>query len=198
MHDGPSLATTCPIAVLGRVDGHAICQDELMRIDPDPEGAELVMLAQYLDYQRATMLSKTDGLTSQQLAQNHPPSGLTLGGLLYHLSLVEEDWMEARFAGLPEREPWVSVDWDSDPNWEFRSTAHQETGQLQSRYRQACDRSRKVLVNAAGLDQLSVRALRDGRHFSLRWVLLHLVEETARHAGHADFLREAIDGTVGE
>lgn len=54
------------------------------------------------------------------------------------------------------------------------------------------------MSNATGLDQLSVRALRDGRHFSLRWVLLHLVEETARHAGHADFLREAIDGTVGE
>lgn len=106
--------------------------------------------------------------------------------------------MEVRFAGLPDREPWASVDWDSDPNWEFRSAAHQETEHLQSRYRQACDRSRKVLSNAAGLDQLSVRALRDGRHFSLRWVLLHLVEETARHAGHADFLREAIDGTVGE
>ena len=67
-----------------------------------------------------------------------------------------------------------------------------------SRYREACERSRHVVSNTAGLDQLSVKALRDGQHFSLRWVLLHLVEETARHAGHADFLREAIDGTVGE
>ena len=68
-----------------------------MRIDPDPAGPELVMLSQYLDYQRETMLSKTDGLTRRQLAQQHPPSQLTLAGLLYHLSLVEEDWMEVRF-----------------------------------------------------------------------------------------------------
>ncbi len=169
-----------------------------MRIDPDPGGSEFGMLEQYLDYQRETMLRKTDGLTRAQLAQKHPPSELTLGGLLYHLSLVEEDWMEARFAGLPDREPWASVDWDSDPNWEFRAAAHLEPEQLQSRYREACDRSRNVVSNVTGLDERSGRALRDERHFSLRWVLLHLIEETARHAGHADFLREAIDGTVGE
>jgi Protein of unknown function (DUF664) len=169
-----------------------------MRIDPDPAGSELDVILQYLDYQRETMLSKTDGLSREQLAHRHPPSELTLAGLLYHLSLVEEDWMEVRFAGLPDREPWASVDWDSDPDWEFRTAAHLEPQQLQSRYREACARSRHVVSNAAGLDQLSARALRDGRYFSLRWVLLHLVEETARHAGHADFLREAIDGTVGE
>ena len=117
---------------------------------------------------------------------------------LYHLSLVEEDWIEVRFAGLPDREPWGSVDWEPDRDWEFRTAAQLEPEQLQSRYRQACERSRHVVSTAAGLDQLSVEALRDGRHFSLRWVLLHLIEETARHAGHADFLREAIDGTVGE
>jgi hypothetical protein len=169
-----------------------------MRTDPDPAGAELVMLSQYLDYQRETMLSKTGGLTRRQLAQQHPPSQLTLAGLLYHLSLVEEDWMEVRFAGLPDREPWASVDWTSDPDWEFRTAAQLEPDQLRGRYRQACQRSRDVVSGAAGLDQLSARALRDGRRFPLRWVLLHLVEETARHAGHADFLREAIDGTVGE
>jgi len=156
------------------------------------------MLSQYLDYQRETMLSKTDGLTREQLAQGHSPSELTLAGLLYHLCLVEEDWMEVLFAGLPDRELWAGVDWDADPNWEFRTAAQLEPEQLRSRYREACERSQQVMSNATGLDQLSVKALRDGRHFSLRWVLLHLVEETARHTGHADFLREAIDGTVGE
>ena len=156
------------------------------------------MLSQYLDYQRETMLSKTDGLTREQLAQKHSASELTLAGPLYHLSLVEEDWLEVRFAGLPDREPWATVDWDADPNWEFRTAVHLGPEQLLSRYREACERSRHVVSNTAGLDQLSVKALRDGQHFSLRWVLLHLVEETARHAGHADFLREAIDGTVGE
>lgn len=156
------------------------------------------MLSKYLDYQRETLLSKADGLTREQLARKHPPSELTLAGLLYHLSLVEEDWMEVRFAGLPDREPWASVDWDSDRDWEFRTAADLEPEALQSRYRAACERSRHIVSNAAGLDQLSVKTLRDGRHFSLRWVLLHLIEETSRHAGHADLLREAIDGTVGE
>ena len=138
------------------------------------------------------------GVRAHAESVSEPPSQLTLAGLLYHLSLVEEDWMEVRFAGLPDREPWASVDWESDPDWEFRTAAQLEPEQLQDRYRQACERSRHVVSSAAGLDQLSARALRDGRHFALRWVLLHLIEETARHAGHADFLREAIDGTAGE
>ncbi|TFC15292.1 DinB family protein [Cryobacterium algoritolerans] len=169
-----------------------------MRNDPETNCAESGMLAQYLDYQRETLLSKTDGLTREQLAQTHSPSTLTLAGLLYHLALVEESWMEVRFAGLPDREPWASADWDDDPDWEFRNAALLEPMQLRSRYREACDRSRAVVSKSTGLGQLSVKTLSDGRNFSLRWVLLHLVEETARHAGHADFLREAIDGTVGE
>lgn len=169
-----------------------------MRTDPDPGGTELALLNEYLDYQRATMLSKTDGLTRQEMGRTHPPSELTLAGLLLHLSLVEEDWMEARFAGLEDREPWAGVDWDADPDWEFRTARIMEPEQLRDRYRQACSRSREVVAHTADLDQLSARALRDGRHFSLRWVLLHLIEETARHAGHADFLREAVDGAVGE
>ena len=106
--------------------------------------------------------------------------------------------MEVRFAGLPDREPWAGADWGNDPNWEFRTALLLEPAQLRSRYREACDRSREVATRSAGLDQLSAKALDDGRHFSLGWVLMHLIEETARHAGHADLLREAIDGTIGE
>jgi uncharacterized damage-inducible protein DinB len=169
-----------------------------VRIDPDPDGSESVLLGQYLDYQRETMLSKTDGLTREQLALKHAPSELTLAGLLYHLALVEEDWMEVRFSGLPDREPWVGVDWNADPDWEFRTACQLEPDELRRRYRQACERSREAAAEAVGLGQLSVRPLRNGERFSLRWVLLHLIEETARHAGHADFLRESIDGKVGE
>ena len=106
--------------------------------------------------------------------------------------------MEVRFAGLPEREPWASVDWEADPNWEFHWAETLGPDALRDRYRQACQRSRDVISAATDPDQVSIVALRDGRHFSLRWVLLHLIEETARHAGHVDMLREAIDGTVGE
>src|SRR5215470_16985637 len=109
------------------------------------------MLSQYLDYQRETILSKADGLTRDQLARKHHPSALTLAGLLYHLSLVEEDWMEVRFAGLPDREPWASVDWDSDRDWEFHAAADLGPELLQSRYRAACERSRHIVSNAAGL-----------------------------------------------
>jgi len=169
-----------------------------MRIDPDPGGSELHMLSQYLDYERETVLLKTEGLTGEQFVQKLLPSDLTLGGLLFHLALVEESWMEVRFLGRPERDPWIGVDWDTDPNWEFRTAADFQPAELRQRYQEACDRSRQVVSEAMRLDQQSVQPLRDGTPFSLGWVLLHLIEETARHAGHADFLREAIDGAVGE
>ena len=168
------------------------------RFDPDPTGGERELLGQYLDFQRQTVLAKTEGLSREQMARRHPPSTLTLGGLLYHLALVEESWLEERFLGLPTREPWAGVDFQADPEWEFRTSAELEPEQLRQRYREACERSRQAMAQADGLDQLSVRPLHDGRRFTLRWVLLHLLEETARHAGHADLLREAIDGSVGE
>jgi uncharacterized damage-inducible protein DinB len=176
----------------------AACQDAPVRTEPAPTAGELDLLSQYLDYQRETILLKTDGLTRAQLAHPLPPSGLTLGGLLNHLALVEDDWMEVHFRGRPEREPWASVDWDADRDWEFHTAAEMAPKELRRRYRDACERSREAVAQAAGPDQLSVQPLAEGGHFSLRWVLLHLIEETARHAGHADLLREAIDGTVGE
>lgn len=169
-----------------------------MRIDPDPVAGERAVFGQYLDYQRETVLAKTEGLTGAQLATRLAPSALTLGGILRHLALVEESWLEVRFLGLPARKPWTNVDWDADPDWEFRTDPTMDPGELRQRYREACERSRQAAGTAGGLDQLSVTPLRDGRHFSLRWVLLHLIEETARHAGHADLLREAIDGSVGD
>ena len=161
-------------------------------------GSEQQLLTQYLDAQRDTLLRKAEGLTADQLAQRLPPSTLTLGGLLYHLALVEEVWLEVRFAGLPQREPWAGIDWDADPDWEFRTAAELDPNEVRQRYRDACDRSRDIVAQACGLDQLSVHRRHNGELFSLRWVLLHLLEETARHAGHADLLREAVDGSVGE
>jgi len=170
-----------------------------MRIDPDRNVPELESLGQYLDYQRATVLLKTEGLTAEQMsAKSIPTSELTLAGLLYHLALVEESWLEVRFAGLPERPPWVGGGGGAEPTREFRTSVELTPDQLRQRYAEACQRSRDVVNSANGPDQASVAANRDGVHFSLRWVLLHMIEETARHAGHADFLREAIDGVVGE
>jgi uncharacterized damage-inducible protein DinB len=169
-----------------------------MRTDPPETGTELAQLTSYLDFHRETMLLKAEGLSQEQLAQTHPPSTLTIGGLLNHLALVEDSWFPMRFAGLPENELWAGIDWDADPDHEFRTAADVEPDELRRRYEDASARSRDVVAAARDLDQLSVQARGNGARFQLRWVLLHMIEETARHAGHADLLREAIDGTVGE
>ncbi|HEX6452685.1 MAG TPA: DinB family protein [Trebonia sp.] len=169
-----------------------------MRKDPNPAAPERDALAQYLDYQRETILLKAEGLTQQQLATTIPTSDLTLAGILYHLALVEESWTEEDFSGLPAREPWNGVDWNADPDWEFRTATTLDPDAVRQRYRDACERSRVVAEKAVSLDELSEKPLRSGARFTLRWMLLHLIEETARHAGHADLLREAIDGRTGE
>ena len=169
-----------------------------MPTEPSNTGPEISQLPAYLDQQREAMLRKTEGLTREQLTRTLPPSSLTLGGLLNHLALVEDSWFRERFAGLPADEAWAGVDWDADPDWEFRTAADLAADELRERYRQACARSREVVARAGSLDQLSALPRRVGGHFDLRWVLLHMLEETARHAGHADLIRESIDGAVGE
>ena len=169
-----------------------------MRPEPPTSGPELQALTGFLDQQRESILSKADGLSREQLARPLPPSSLTLAGLVNHLALVEDTWFRVRFAGLAGDPLGAGHDWDADPDMEFRTALDLEPDALRRRYRDACARSRVVVAAAAGLDQLSVGTSRDGRHWDLRWVLLHMIEETARHAGHADLLREAIDGSVGE
>lgn len=104
-----------------------------------------------------------------------------------------------RFAGLPAHELWAGHDWNADRDMEFRTAHDLAPEELRVRYADACARSRVVVGGAESMDQLSAGMSRHtGRRWDLRWVLLHMIEETARHAGHADLLREAIDGTTGE
>jgi hypothetical protein len=169
-----------------------------VRTDPPETGDETTVLTGFLAFQRETLLLKTDGLTREQLARTHPPSSMTPAGLLLHLAYVEESWSVEDFAGQPMPEPWPGVDWSADRDWEWHVAVDLEPEVLHERYREACRRTDAVVAAAGDLDALSVRPLRNGNRFSLRWMLLHLLEETARHAGHADLLREAIDGVVGE
>src|SRR4051812_40423989 len=115
-----------------------------MTNEPDPAGSEAGLLEQYLDVQRAALLAKTEGLDRAQLAYTHPPSSLTLGGLLHHLALAEEDWMEIHFAGQPDRPPFAGADWSGDPDWQFRVPDQMQADQLREHYRAACERSRAV------------------------------------------------------
>ena len=117
---------------------------------------------------------------------------------MYHLALVEESWFEWRFVGIDVREPWKDVDWDADPDWEFRTAGEMDPEDVRARYRQAIERSNAIYDAADGLDQVAAKRMRDGQEFDLRWIVLHMIEETARHAGHADLIREAVDGQVGE
>jgi uncharacterized damage-inducible protein DinB len=169
-----------------------------VRQDPPAIGSELEQLTAFLDYQRETVLGKAEDLDAEQFRRTLPPSSLTIGGLLNHLALVEDSWFRERFSGLPEGELWAGVDWKSDPDFEFRTAAELDPDVLRQRYRDACARSREIVAQAEDLDQVSVGAWPDGTHWNLRWVLVHMIEETARHAGHADLLRESIDGSVGE
>ncbi len=198
--NGAVTRSSYPVEFRGRgvPGGPRRCQaDPMHRRDPDSAADERTTLNQFLDYQRDTLLLKTDGLTGEQLGRRLPPSSLTLGGLLKHLALVEDIWIQHRFLGLPQREPWASAPWAEDPDWEFHSAERDDPAQLRALYRATCDRSR-LAVAAAGLDDRSVAVDREGEHRSLRWILVHLIEETARHNGHADLLREAVDGSVGE
>jgi uncharacterized damage-inducible protein DinB len=167
------------------------------RRDPEPAAGERGTIEQFLDYQRATLLYKTEGLNAGQMNRRLPTSALTLSGLLKHLALVEDDWIQVRFLGLPELEPWASAPWDEDRDWEFHTAEQDSPDELRALYQAACGRSRSG-VAGIGLDALSAGTNRAGQQLSLRWVLMHLIEETARHNGHADLLREAVDGTVGE
>lgn len=155
------------------------------------------MLTQFLDYQRDTLLLKIDGLDDEQLAIPLPTSSLTLAGLVKHLAWVEDTWFQDRFAGAGMPEPWANAPFDDDPDWDFHSAPGDGGERLVALYREACGRSRQV-ESVASLDQLSAGvAGSTGQQFTMRWILLHMIEETARHNGHADLLREAIDGTVG-
>jgi uncharacterized damage-inducible protein DinB len=170
-----------------------------VRVEPALQGSEAELLRGFLDYQRATFVQKIDGLDRVQFGRRIASSDLTLAGLTKHLALVEDSWFHDRFLGLGEPEPWAGAPFDDDPDWEFHSALDDEPESLVRLYEAACDRSRRAVDGAQSLDQLSAQAdRRTGERFNLRWIMLHVIEETARHNGHADLLREAIDGAVGE
>jgi uncharacterized damage-inducible protein DinB len=169
------------------------------RTDPDTTGDELTLLSQFLDYHRATLVQKFSGLDRQQLGTRLEPSTLTLAGLVKHMALVEDSWFGKVLLGGEEGEPWAGVDWDADPDWEFHTAVDDEPDDLLALYADACERSRAAIAEVGDLDALSVRPSRHtGDPFNLRWIMLHMIEETARHNGHADLLRENIDGATGE
>jgi uncharacterized damage-inducible protein DinB len=175
--------------------------DEQGRPEPPLAADETATLLGFLDYQRATLAWKCSGLNSAGLRATVGASSMTLGGLLKHLAYVEADWFSRWLHGQDRRPPWDTVDWKADPDWEWHSAAEDSPEQLFALWEGAAARSRTLVAEAlaeGGLDQLARRTWPDGGAPSLRWILVHLIEEYARHNGHADLLRESVDGLTGE
>ena len=169
--------------------------------EPPLAGTETEHLVGALDRLRTTFRWKAGHLDAAGLQAGVGPSALTLGGLLKHLALIEDFYFTTKLSGEPLGEPWETTYRDDDPDWEFTSAADDTPDELYALWDGAVERSRARL-NAAlangGLDQLVAAGKDDGRQASLRRLVCDLIEEYGRHTGHADLLREAVDGLVGE
>jgi uncharacterized damage-inducible protein DinB len=177
--------------------------DEHGRPEPPLESGEVATLRGFLDYQRATFEWKCRGLSDEQLRVALAPTTMTLGGMLKHLAAVEDYWFTEVVAEQPSPQPWADADLDADPDWDWRSAVEDSGDGLRALWTERVERSRAVVATALSKDAVAGLAEShpawggQGR-VSLRWVLVHMIEEYARHNGHADLIRESIDGETGE
>jgi uncharacterized damage-inducible protein DinB len=163
--------------------------------------AEAETVLEVLERNRRTFGWKTGGLDRAGLAATTAATSMTLGGLVKHMALVEADWLVVKLAGQPYGPPWDDVDFDADPDWEWRTGAQDAPDEVYALWRSAVQRSREVVaavLREGGLDAAARFTGRDGRTANVREMLLDMIEEYARHTGHADLLRESVDGLVGE
>jgi uncharacterized protein DUF664 len=175
-------------------------KDAVLR-EPPVAGNELDTLTGSLERLRGYVAWKCGNLDVAGLRATLGPSTMTLGGLLKHLALVEDDMFSVKLHDRPPSAPWDTVDWDADPDWEWRTAAGDSPGQLMSLWQEAVARSRTLVADAVadgGLDRPAAFTWPDGRTPSLRRLLVDMIEEYARHVGHADLIRESVDGLVGE
>jgi hypothetical protein len=170
--------------------------------EPPLAGDETATLLGSLERQRAIFAWKCGGLDAAGLHAKVGASSITLGGLLKHLALVEDDTFPQKLLGRDPVAPWNTVDWDADHDWEWRSAAEDAPEELYALWQDAVARSRSAVEETLAdgdLDQLVTRVTNArGESPSLRRVLVDMIEEYARHAGHADLIRESVDGLVGE
>ncbi|MER7761127.1 DinB family protein [Streptomyces sp. NPDC097619] len=169
--------------------------------EPPLAGTEAAAVLGALERQRATVAWKCTGVDAAGSRATLGTSRVTLGGLLKHLAHVEDSHFARLWTGTPVGPPWDTVDWATDPEWAYRTAAEDTPEELFALWQAAVARSRAVVeeaLAAGGLDQLGAFTTSDGERPNLRRILLDLVEEYARHAGHADLIRESVDGLTGE
>lgn len=178
--------------------------DDQGRPEPPFAADEGDMLIAFLDFQRATLEWKTRGLDEAGLRVrlSAHPSGMTLAGILKHLAWVEDFWCTETAGRAAMPEPWASVDWDADHDWEWNSALHDDAETVRSTWESAVARSRALTRTLLATSEDALAATHPAwggqEQVSLRWILTHLIEEYARHNGHADLLRELVDGETGE
>ena len=151
-------------------------------------------LTGFLDWNRAVAANKIRGLSEPDARRIMTPTGLSPLGLVQHLAWAERLWFRFRFTGeeIPDIE---AIGGDNSPTFVVADGA--TVASVIADYEAECDRSRSVTDAAPSLDEVAVREHRIYGRTSLRWILLHMIEETARHAGHLDLMREELDGTTG-
>ncbi|HWG03007.1 MAG TPA: DinB family protein [Trebonia sp.] len=158
------------------------------RADGPLTGPERPMLQAFLDWHRATLLQKCQGLTGEQLAERAvPPSELSLLGLIRHLTRAERAWFRQRFADEPVEDAYGSAE-------AFQATDPARAAADYARYTEEIKHCDAAVANSP----LDATFAHGGETMSLRLIYLHMIEEYARHLGHADLLRERVDGTTGE
>jgi uncharacterized damage-inducible protein DinB len=163
------------------------------RIDAPLEAGEREMLTAWLDWHRATLARKCDGLNGDQLRERAvPPSSLSLLGLVRHMAEVERGWFRRTLAAEDAPPHYYS---DANPDGDFDDVTGADVAEAFATWQTECEAARKAEAAAPSLDAVGVQ--RSGRRVSLRWILVHMIEEYARHNGHADLLRERIDGATG-
>lgn len=161
------------------------------RVEPPPAASERQLLTSFLEKNRETILLKVSGLSEEQLNRRLVPSATTLLGIVKHLGYVERSWFRIRFNGEDLPVPWT----DQDPDADFRIEPSETAESVVAFYREQIERARAIVAGSRLNDTVKGKA---SQPYTLRWILLHMIEETARHAGHADILRELTDGATGE
>jgi hypothetical protein len=154
---------------------------------------ERTALVQRLDHYRAIVSAQIADLDNAQAAVTPLESTqLSVGGIVKHLAWAEDHWFQGKFRGLPLPEPWVSAPLQQDPDWAFRFSADDSVDDLVALYSAAVTRSTEVVASTSSLDDIAVVSSFGVGPVNLRWILIHMVDETARHAGHLDILRDAL------
>jgi len=170
-------------------------------LEPPVAGSETDTLLGELERQRRLFAWKCGGLNAAGLQATLGPSAMTLGGLLKHMALVEDDHFARLLLAESAGAPWNGVDFDADPNWEWRTAKEDSPEELMSLWQEMVELSRRRVANGvavAGMDAVGRYVTRSGEHPLLRRIVVDMITENARHLGHADLVRESVDGLVGE